>query len=369
MNARKFGFFFLLFIILLLAAKLYLVARGYLPALAAGVVLGYIFHPIFVRLSQRLGGRPGLAAFLTILLFLIAVLGPAALVAFRLQDQVQEVLGQQSTTTFQSVVEQLDQRIREWLPVGQTGRPFLQEHLPRLLEQAQSWGAALASGLVVGLAGFVISLFVSLFVMFYVMVQRDKLLAALHKYFPLSGRNMDRLLKEMGADCKNLVLGQLIIAIIQGGLAAVGFLIFGVPGVVLWGIVMIVLSFIPFLGSFLIWMPAAVILLFQGETFNGVGLIIWGAVVVGLSDNLVRPKLTSVLGKMHPLTVLLGVFIGLSEWGFMGLVLGPLLISVTLHLTRMFYREYLGPTYKQEAFDGEQRRLPPDRPQEEQAPK
>jgi predicted PurR-regulated permease PerM len=100
------------------------------------------------------------------------------------------------------------------------------------------------------------------------------------------------------------------------------------------------MSLIPFLGAMAVWFPAGLIELARHNYFSGVGIMLWGGLFVGIIDNLVRPKLTSSLGNIHPVTVLLGVFIGIKEWGLIGLVLGPLIITILLILIRMFREEY-----------------------------
>jgi len=200
---------------------------------------------------------------------------------------------------------------------------------------------ALGPKLLAGVTSFVLAAFLAMFLMYYLLVDSERVIVTFRHYFPLTDRNVNILLAEIASHTRALILGQLLIALIQGVLGAVGFLIFGIPGVILWGFVMTVLSFIPFLGSFLVWFPAGVIMLAHGNYFSGIGIMIWGSCLVGTIDNLIRPKLTSALGSIHPVTVLLGVFIGIKEWGFIGLVLGPIIISLLLILIRMFREEYI----------------------------
>jgi predicted PurR-regulated permease PerM len=211
----------------------------------------------------------------------------------------------------------------------------------KLVSMAQNALTALGPKLIVSITSSALSGFLIIFLMYYLLVDSERVLDTFRYYFPLTNRNVNLLIAEIASRTRALILGQFLIALIQGSLGAVGFLIFGIPGVILWGFVMTVLSFIPFLGSFLIWFPAGVIMLAHGNLISGFGILIWGAGLVGTIDNLIRPKLTSALGKIHPVTVLLGVFIGIKEWGFIGLVLGPITISVLLILIRMFREEYL----------------------------
>ena len=105
------------------------------------------------------------------------------------------------------------------------------------------------------------------------------------------------------------------------------------------GLVMATLSLVPVLGAFLIWVPAGILQIASGATVSGVGILIWGAVVVSCADNLVRPMIMKNMAGVHPVITLLGVFAGLSLFGFIGIVVGPLLFAMVLETARMFYRE------------------------------
>jgi predicted PurR-regulated permease PerM len=102
---------------------------------------------------------------------------------------------------------------------------------------------------------------------------------------------------------------------------------------------MTVLSLVPVLGAFLIWIPAGILQIASGATHSGVGILIWGAVVVSSADNLVRPAIMKNMAGVHPIITLLGVFAGLSLFGFIGIVIGPLLFAMVLETARMFFRE------------------------------
>ena len=195
--------------------------------------------------------------------------------------------------------------------------------------------------MIISITGYILYTFVTIFIMYYLLINSKLVIHTFKNYFPLSYENSHILLTEMGKDTKSLILGQLLIGIIQGSLGAMGFFICGIAGAILWGLVMAIMSFIPVLGSGIVWFPASMILLAKGQYYGSIGLFLWGSLIVSTSDNIIRPKLISSLGKLHPITVLLGVFIGIKEWGLIGIVIGPLIISVLLILIKMFREEYL----------------------------
>lgn len=339
MEIKTFGFYFLLFIVLAIAFKFYIIISYFFPPIATAFVLAFLVNPVYMRL-RRWTGRQSLSAITVIIIISILILVPATLILFAIQKQV-AVFFSDTVTTIQTALINLRDFINARFHVDIFGRLAMEDMKTNLVSMAQNALTALGPKLIVSITSAALSGFLIIFLMYYLLVDSARVLDTFRYYFPLTNRNVNLLIAEIASRTRALILGQFLIALIQGSLGAVGFLIFGIPGVILWGFVMTVLSFIPFLGSFLIWFPAGVIMLAHGNLISGFGILIWGAGLVSTIDNLIRPKLTSALGKIHPVTVLLGVFIGIKEWGFIGLVLGPITISVLLILIRMFREEYL----------------------------
>lgn len=340
MDSKTFGFYFLLFVIVLVGAKFYLIAASFFPAISAAFILAYLTNPIY-RYFLSIGKRKTIAAFAVLFLVFALVLIPSVLVVAAAQNQVSALFTPDTLVTVQKALLNLQRFLSERLGFTLAGQVDMNLLYERLGTAAQNAVTEFAPRLLVSITGILLSAFLIFFLLYYLLTNAERVIATFRRYFPLSDTNITVLLERAGSDTRALILGQFLVALIQGTLGGVGFLIFGVPGVFLWGFVMTMLSFIPFLGSFLVWIPAGIILIAQGEYFNGFGLFAWGAFLVGTIDNIVRPKLTSTLGTIHPVTVLLGVFIGLNEWGVMGLVLGPLIITLLLALIRMFREEYI----------------------------
>ncbi len=347
MDIKTFGFYFLLFIILALAAKFYAIIAAFFPPIATAFVLAYLANPVYIRL-HKFFGRKSFAALSVIVIVFILILVPATFVFLAIQKQVAVFLGEQTVASLHTTLMSIRDFVLGHFHVDIFGRYELADVYMRISALTRAAITALGPRLLAGITSLVLSAFLAMFLMYYLLVESDRVITTFRYYFPLSDRNVNILLAEIASHTRALILGQLLVAVIQGTLGAIGFLIFGIPGVILWGFVMTVLSFIPFLGSFLVWFPAGVIMLAHGDYFGGVGIMIWGSCLVGTIDNLIRPKLTSALGSIHPVTVLLGVFIGIKEWGFVGLVLGPIIISLLVILIRMFREEYIVEKKKEE---------------------
>jgi predicted PurR-regulated permease PerM len=190
-------------------------------------------------------------------------------------------------------------------------------------------------------SNFLLSTFVMFFVMFYLLIEKDRFINMVRKILPFSKKNSNKLIDESGKVTKAILIGQVLTAIIQGLLGMFSFLIVGINGAFFWGIIMIILSIIPVIGVFLVWVPAGIILLLEGQIWQGIFVLVWGALVVSQIDNIVRPKLVNKFAKIHPLETFLGVIIGLTTFGIVGLILGPLIVSLFRTLISVYVIEYV----------------------------
>jgi predicted PurR-regulated permease PerM len=141
-------------------------------------------------------------------------------------------------------------------------------------------------------------------------------------------------------------IGILILGLIQGIVAIIGYYIFGLDEPILWGLITGAASVIPFLGTMLAWVPLSILLMANNHLNAGIGLFFYGLLIIGSSDNVFRFILQKKLASTHPIITVLGVIIGLSFLGFWGLIYGPLLISLSILLARLYKEEFILPTKK-----------------------
>jgi predicted PurR-regulated permease PerM len=162
------------------------------------------------------------------------------------------------------------------------------------------------------------------------------------EYLPFKQANAIWLVHEFEHISKAILLGQILVSSLQGLMGGLGFFMFGLPNAVLWGIVMAVVSLVPVVGTSIIWLPAGIYLLAHKDYFNGVGLLLWGAIAVSHIDNFVRPRLGKKLGNINPIVMILGAFSGLEFFGIVGVVVGPLMLAFFLLMLQVYRQEYLG---------------------------
>lgn len=311
--------------VILLTALLVVGLRPFLAAILSALVFAPLFRPVYLRLLKRVK-HSALAAWLTLLVIFVVVVGPLV------------TLGSLAVQEIQSVTEQYRQISPDKVNIEVFGRS-----IPDLVRQGAgtflTWLQSRLGTIASGVLKLLLSLFVMLYLIYYLLREQEKLERIVREMLPFNDANSRKLLDDFYRISRGFVLGQGLTALVQGFLGGVGFLIFGFPGAFLWGLVMTVLSLVPVLGAFLIWIPAGILQIAGGATNSGIGILIWGAVVVSSADNLVRPLIMKNMAGVHPVITLLGVFAGLSLFGLIGIVIGPLLFAMVLETARMFYRE------------------------------
>jgi predicted PurR-regulated permease PerM len=172
--------------------------------------------------------------------------------------------------------------------------------------------------------------------LYYFLKERARVDDAITRFSPLAPAETSALVKRLKQTINSVVKGSLFIALIQGALTAVGFLIFGIPNAVLWGSVAVIGALIPSVGTALVMVPGIIYLLLTSHTGAAIGLAIYGFIGVGTVDNFLRPYLVGGQASIHPLLVLLSVLGGIAFFGAGGLFLGPLVVSLLLGLLSIY---------------------------------
>ncbi len=295
-------------------------------------VLTYTLFPIYGFLRNRTG-QPSVASALSTLIALLLLVAPSFLLAQRL---AREMSGAFTTFEMSNV-----QRLGDYLS-GVMGNQFdFQEMLASFFSQLQASIVGIAPDVLGSLTELLLGLFIMFFVMYYAFRDGEAFLNHLKQLLPLDPILREKLFMEVRNVTQGVLYGQVMTAVIQGSVATVGFIIFGIGNWVFWGSIMIVLAFLPVFGTALIWVPAAVDLILQGETFAGIGLLVYGIVIVTNIDNVVRPKLISERSKLHPVLVLVGVLGGLKMVGLSGMLVGPLVLALLVALIRFWEEVYI----------------------------
>ena len=178
------------------------------------------------------------------------------------------------------------------------------------------------------------------FLLYYMLTFQDKIRNSLDEYLPINHENLMLIGKESDNMVKANAIGIPLVAFVQGIVALIGFLIFGVPNPFFWFVITTIGSMIPFVGTAIGIVPVTILMFTQGEDWQAIAILIYGIVVVGSSDNIIRLYVLRRLSDVHPLITLIGVVVGVPLFGFIGLIFGPLLVSLFLLIVMIYKKEY-----------------------------
>jgi predicted PurR-regulated permease PerM len=178
------------------------------------------------------------------------------------------------------------------------------------------------------------------FLLFYMLTNRSQLRESLYEFIPIGEDNLEVIGKEIRAMVRSNALGIPLVALAQGIVALIGFLLFGIKDPFFWAVIVTIGSMIPFVGGFLGIVPVFILEISQGDTLQAWGILLYGIIIVGSTDNLIRLYVLKKLDNVHPLITLIGVIVGVPIFGFIGLIFGPLLISLFLIVVKIYKKEY-----------------------------
>jgi predicted PurR-regulated permease PerM len=195
-----------------------------------------------------------------------------------------------------------------------------------------------------GLAGGTFEVFIAIsimyFLLYYMLLNQKKLTISMETYIPIDVENLKLIAKESAKKVKANAIGIPLVALFQGIISLIGYWIFGVPEAMFWFVITTIGSMIPFVGTAIGFIPVTLLLYYQGETGSAIGVLLYGFVIVGSSDNIVRLLVLKKMANEHPLITLIGVIIGVPLFGFIGLIFGPLLLSLFLLVVVIYKKEY-----------------------------
>lgn len=328
----------------IVAALAYLLFHIFAPFLAPiywAFLLAFMLFPITVRVRRRVGGRKGLGAALLTLGVLLGIAVPAAIGVFAFARQAVELGRRVSAAAQQYQIEGIGDVLKIPVLGGMMG--FLKDRFHVDASQIQGWLVAgsqravqfllARSGEVLfGALGILGNLALMLFILFFYFRDGDTLAARARNLIPLDPKRKERLVRNLQSVTRAVVFGTVVTALVQGALLGIGFWITGLPSPVVFGVLSAVASFVPLIGTALIWVPASLYLFAQGVLWKTVFLAAWSALVVGSADNFLRPMLVSGKSQIGTLTVFFGGLGGLAAFGFIGLFLGPVILALALTL-------------------------------------
>jgi predicted PurR-regulated permease PerM len=322
--------------IIILAVVLSYALIPYINAFLGAFILYAIFKPVYCLLTERFKLRKDVSALSVMLLSVILVFIPLYFLFVSIVGEIGGVINSIiANISYVEIIENIEY-LDEVVPDLN-----IQEKLISIVSTAGSYLSGYLLSALQNISGYVISLIIMFFLLYYLFTSTntgfdDKL----KEYVPFNNRNTDKLLSELKNVIQSTLIATLLIAVLQGSLLGLTFYAVGIEGATLWGVVTAVLSFVPVIGSPIIWIPATIIQIAMKNYVAAIAILIMGLIISNI-DNILRPFIQKKVGAMHPFVSLLGIFTGLYLFGIIGIVVGPLLISTFLLILKMFNEEYL----------------------------
>lgn len=337
MNNKQFQFYFLLTLILATSILTFFVFRYFLYTLVFAGVFMVLLKPLHVKILDLVGQRQSLASFITLLVVIFFIFTPLTFLGFQITKEARDlylvVTSGDAKDAFLSAINNLLIYWQKNFP----GSENFSVDFNAYIKQGLSWLIQNFSSIFSSLAKIVVNFLIFLVAFYFLLKDGNKLKKLIINISPLDNKDNEEILSKLGLAINSVIKGRLLIAITQGALAAIGFLIFGIPNAILWGSVTIIAALIPGIGTSLVVIPAVVFLLINGHVFSAIGFTVWGFLIIGLIDNILGPKLISRGVQIHPFLIFLSVLGGIIFYGPIGFLLGPLTLSMLLALLDIYF--------------------------------
>jgi predicted PurR-regulated permease PerM len=312
-------------------------------AILWATVLAIVFAPLFRWLLAATGGQRNLAAFAGLLIIVTMVILPLTLTAASLLQEATSLYEtiEAGQTDFGQFLQQIIDALPIWVTdilnrVGLTDLSSMQSRLSAVLVQGSKTIATQALSIGKGTANFVVSLFVMLYLLFFFLRDGASLSRRIKEAVPLPADQKRSLFTKFTLVTRAMFKGTLLVAMVQGALGGFIFWVLGIHAPVLWGVVMGLFSLLPAVGAAVVWLPTAIYFLATGAIWEGVVLIAFGAVVIGLVDNVLRPFLVGKDTELPDFVVLISTLGGIAIFGLNGFVIGPVIAAMFIAVWDIF---------------------------------
>ena len=324
--------------------------KPFIMAVLLAGIFSSLAQPVYRRVTGWFGGRRSAASIITLLMIVLVIILPLGFLLGVVTAEAIKV-GESVSPWVQDKIDNPDKVI-----IWMEGLPYFDRialHEDDILTRAGQMVGLLSKFLInnlshatTGTVHFLFMLMIMLYSMYFFLMDGGKLIDLILYYLPLEDQEERRLLEKFSSVTRATLKGTAVIGILQGGLAGLAFQLAGIPSAIFWGTLMVVLSVIPGIGTALIWVPAAVILIAAGHLAKGIALAVFCGLVVGSIDNVVRPRLVGKDTQMPDLLILLGTMGGIMMFGVLGLILGPIVAALFVTIWEIYgtvFRDILPP--------------------------
>jgi predicted PurR-regulated permease PerM len=329
--------------------------RVFLPfsdSIIFGAVLAIVTYPWYRRIRRRLGGRENVAAVTMLVLITLIVLIPALLLLTLVVQQANDLFERLKAADVHKVLASMDVAsrlafLKRYFPSFDPRMANPDRLILPIVKNIPAFIAAHGAALLGGLAGIAIVFGLTLLASYFFFVQGEKLVSEIKLLSPLPDRHSNDLVSKFEEVVKATFVSQLSTSLAHGVATAIGFLIAGLPGSLLWGAMASICSLLPMVGAAIIWVPGAIYLFFSASA-NGTSywpaffLLAWGVGVISTVDNVVRPYVMRGKSEMSAVLLLFAIIGGLKVFGFVGILIGPLMLALLIAVIDIYKTSFAG---------------------------
>ena len=322
---------FFILVILLLGILLFLELYFFIPALLGAVTLYIIMHRWLFYLTEKKKWRKWLTVLFLMLASMVVILLPVWVLIDMLSSKITYALQHtgEAVEALKKIAAGIEQRFDVVIVSAENLNKLnntLSQTLPKIISATFDTLA---------------TVFFMYFILYFMLMNGRQMELRLYEYLPVKDENAGKLGKEVNNMVISNAIGIPVIAVLQGIVGLIGYLIIGVNEPLFWFVVTCITAMIPVVGAALAYVPLAIIFFANGQSWQGIFMLIYGFGVIGTVDNVFRFTLQRKIGNIHPLITVFGVIIGLKLFGFIGLIFGPLLISLFILLVKIYSSEFM----------------------------
>ena len=329
-------YFFVIF-----AVTGYLVWRLLAPlvsALALAAIVVTICYPMYERIKKSVyKENKTLASLLSLAVVLVAVIIPIVILSsliLREALSIYTLISEGDGVSFLEPVQRINEAVQVFIPTFSVD-------VASVVQQTASFFVNHLVSIFAGTASTIFLFFIALIAMYYFFKDGKYFTKYLVSLSPLKDTHDTFIIARMAQAVRSVALGTVLLALLQGVLTAIGLSIFGFDRAILWGMLAAIGALVPGVGTAIVFIPAVIYLVVTGQELNAVAVGLWGVLAVGLIDNLLGPYLMSRGNNMHPLVILLSVLGGITLFGPLGFILGPVIMSLFLVLLELYSKHIL----------------------------
>lgn len=339
-TAQNYRKAFVLLLLVSVAAAFLAIIREFLIAILLAATFTALLYPIYVRVLKLCKGYRAPSSIIVLVFAILLVglplsgfLGIVAAEAIEIRESVAPWIEKKLPTQaeFSRDLPNLSKRFPEWLPFAEQLEPYRTRIMAKLGEFASNLGQFLAksiSKVTQVTISFTINFFIMLYAMFFFLMWGPDALTPLKRYLPLSEKDLSHILNKGLSVTKAVLKSILFIGVLQGVLVGLAFWAAGIQGAAFWGTLVVLFSAIPGLGAPVIWIPGVIYLALSGQTGWAIAITAWGVIVVGMVDNILRPRIVGSEAKMPDLLILLAILGGIFMFGAIGIIVGPMIAAL-----------------------------------------